>query len=37
VVARYRFVPFVITRVTVQGRAEIDLRHDAPAFPGEKR
>ena len=31
-----RFVLFVITRATVQGRAVFGLRRDAPAFSGER-
>ena len=32
-----RFVLFVTTRATAQGRAGLGLRRDAPAFPGEGR
>jgi hypothetical protein len=32
-----RFVVFVTTRATVQGRAGFGLRRDALAFPGERR
>ncbi|MDH4316259.1 MAG: hypothetical protein OEW68_15640, partial [Gammaproteobacteria bacterium] len=31
-----RFVLFLTTRATVQGRAGVGLRRDAPAFPGER-
>jgi hypothetical protein len=31
-----RFVLFVTTRATVQGRAVFGLRRDAPAFSGER-
>jgi hypothetical protein len=31
-----RFVMFVTTRTTMQGRAGVGLRRDAPAFPGER-
>ena len=31
-----RFVLFVTTRATVQGRAGLGLRRDAPAFPAER-
>jgi hypothetical protein len=31
-----RFVLFITTRATVQGRAGVCLRRDAPAFPGAR-
>jgi len=31
-----RFVLFITTRATMQGRAGVGLRRDAPAFPGER-
>ncbi|MDA0681000.1 MAG: hypothetical protein O2880_11780, partial [Proteobacteria bacterium] len=31
-----RFVMLVTTRATVQGRAAVGLRRDAPVFPGER-